>query len=60
MTLNVDSGRPVSKDQIGAMIAAYGAYPNAMKEAGAYVGGERLHPSSTARSFASRTASRRC
>ena len=60
MTLNVDSGRPVSKDQIGAMIATYGAYTNAMKEAGAYVGGEGLHPSSTARSFASRTASRRC
>ena len=36
-----------SKDRIGAMIAAYGAYTNAMKEAGAYVGGERLHPSST-------------
>ncbi len=35
------------RDQIGAMITAYGAYTNAMKEAGAYVGGERLHPSST-------------
>lgn len=36
------------REQVGAMIAAYGAYANAMKEAGAYVGGERLHPSSTA------------
>lgn len=35
-----------SKDQITNMMAAYGAYTNAMKEAGAYVGGERLHPSS--------------
>ncbi len=37
-----------SKDDIGAMMAAYGAYTNAMKEAGVYVGGERLHPASTA------------
>ena len=36
-----------SKEQVGAMIAAYGAYTNAMKEAKAYIGGERLHPSST-------------
>ena len=37
-----------SKDDIGAMMAAYGAYTNAMKEAGVYVGGEKLHPASTA------------
>src|SRR5208337_2953194 len=36
------------KDQVSAVLAAYGAYTNAMKEAGAYVGGERLHPASTA------------
>jgi hypothetical protein len=35
-----------SKDQVETMLAAYGAYIGAMKEAGAYVGGERLHPSS--------------
>jgi hypothetical protein len=34
------------KDQLANMMAAYGAYTTAMKEAGAYVGGERLHPSS--------------
>ncbi len=33
---------------IGAMLSAYGAYTKAMKEAGAWVGGERLRPSSTA------------
>ncbi len=37
-----------SKDDIGAMLAAYGAYTNAMKEAGVHVAGERLQPSSTA------------
>jgi len=37
-----------SKEEASARFAAYGAYMNAMKEAGAYVGGERLHPSSTA------------
>ncbi len=31
-----------------AMTAAYGAYTQAMKEAGAWRGGERLHPSSNA------------
>lgn len=31
-----------------AMMAAYGAYTQAMREAGVYVGGERLHPSSSA------------
>jgi len=35
-----------SKDQLANMMGAYGAYTNAMKEGGAYVGGERLHPSS--------------
>jgi hypothetical protein len=37
-----------SKEEASARFAAYGSYVNAMKEAGAYVGGERLHPSSTA------------
>jgi hypothetical protein len=36
-----------SKDQIQNTLSAYGAYTKAMKEAGVYVGGERLHPSST-------------
>jgi hypothetical protein len=37
-----------SKDDIGNLLAAYGAYTKAMKEAGVHVGGERLQPSSTA------------
>ena len=37
-----------SKEEASARFAAYGSYVNAMKEAGAYVGDERLHPSSTA------------
>ena len=36
------------KEALGRVTAAYGAYTTALKEAGAYVGGERLHPSSTA------------
>ncbi len=36
------------KDAIASMMAAYGAYTQAMKEGGAYIGGERLQPSSTA------------
>ncbi len=36
------------KEALAQMTAAYGAYTTALKEAGAYVGGERLHPSSTA------------
>jgi hypothetical protein len=35
------------KDQIETMLGAYGAYTKAMKEAGVYVAGERVHPSST-------------
>jgi hypothetical protein len=35
-----------SKDQVENMMAAYGAYTNAMKEAGAWIGGQRLHQSS--------------
>jgi hypothetical protein len=35
------------KEGLGQMMAAYGAYTAAMKEAGAWVGGERLHPSAT-------------
>jgi hypothetical protein len=36
------------KEDVQGMMAAYGAYTQAMREAGAYLGGERLHPSSTA------------
>ena len=36
------------KEDIQGIMAAYGAYTQAMKEAGVYLGGERLHPSSTA------------
>jgi hypothetical protein len=36
------------KEDIQSMMAAYGAYTQAMKDAGAYLGGERLHPSATA------------
>jgi hypothetical protein len=36
------------KEDIQGIMAAYGAYTQAMKEAGAYLGGERLHPSSNA------------
>ena len=36
------------KEPIAKMSAAYGAYTKAMIEAGVYVGGERLRPSSTA------------
>ncbi len=36
------------KEDVGRIMAAYGAYTAAMKEAGVYVGGERLHPSATA------------
>jgi hypothetical protein len=36
------------KEDVQGIIAAYSAYTQAMKEAGAYLGGERLHPSSTA------------
>jgi hypothetical protein len=37
-----------SKEDVGNMIAAYGAYTNAMKQAGVHIGGERLQPTSTA------------
>jgi hypothetical protein len=37
-----------SQEAASARFAAYGAYTQAMKEAGAHRGGERLHPSSTA------------
>ncbi len=36
------------KEAAARTMAAYGAYTTALKEAGVYVGGERLHPSSTA------------
>jgi hypothetical protein len=36
------------KEDIQGVMAAYGAYTQAMKEAGVHRGGERLHPSSNA------------
>ncbi|MGO9772350.1 MAG: YciI family protein [Roseiarcus sp.] len=36
------------KADLEAMMAAYGAYTQAMKEAGVYRGGERLQPTATA------------
>ena len=36
------------KEDMQGMLAAYGAYTQAMKEAGVHRGGERLHPSSNA------------
>ena len=36
------------KQDIEGVMAAYGAYTQALKTAGVYKGGERLHPSSTA------------
>ena len=33
------------KDAVASMMAAYGAYTAAMKEAGVWIAGERLHPS---------------
>lgn len=37
-----------TKEVAGQMMAAYGAYTEAMKKAGAYLGGNRLQPTSTA------------
>jgi len=39
-----------TKEQSSRMLAAYGAYTEAMKKAGVIVGGERLKPTSTATS----------
>ena len=36
------------KDEANARLAAYGAYMQAMSEAGVVKGGQRLHPTSTA------------
>lgn len=36
-----------SQEQVGQMMAAYGAYTEAMKKAGAYVDGQRLRPTSS-------------
>jgi len=40
-----------TKEQSSQMLAAYGAYTEAMKKAGVIVGGERLKPTSTATSI---------
>ena len=46
MLIHVDEGAMAAARQADAqaMMAAYGAYTSAMREAGAYRGGERLHP----------------
>jgi hypothetical protein len=36
-----------SKEMVGQMMAAYGAYTEAMKKAGVYVGGDRLRPTAS-------------
>jgi hypothetical protein len=36
-----------SQEQVGQMMAAYGAYTEAMKKAGTYVDGQRLRPTSS-------------
>jgi hypothetical protein len=36
------------KEDVGAMMAAYGAYTTAMREAGVFRSGERLHPAASA------------
>ena len=45
---NEAARQSVTKEQMGQMFAAYGAYTEAMKKAGAYVAGDPLQPSSTA------------
>jgi hypothetical protein len=40
--------RSASQEQAGQMLAAYGAYTEAMTKAGAYVGGNRLRPAEAA------------
>jgi hypothetical protein len=36
-----------SKEMVGQMVAAYGAYTEAMKKAGVYVGSNRLRPTAS-------------
>jgi hypothetical protein len=45
---NEAARQSVTKEQMGQMFAAYGAYTEAMKKAGAFVAGDPLQPSSTA------------
>lgn len=40
--------KAASKEQMGEMMAAYGAYTEAMKKAGVMAGGDPLQPSTTA------------
>ena len=46
--VNEKAMEAVRKEDAGKVMAAYGAYTTAMKDAGVWVGGDRLHPSSTA------------
>lgn len=45
---NEAAARSASKADIDSMHAAYGAYTEALKKSGVMVGGDRLHPSSSA------------
>jgi hypothetical protein len=44
---NEKAMQEATKDDAAQRFAAYGAYTEAMKKAGAWIGGQRLHPSST-------------
>ena len=46
--LDEKAAQGASQEDGAAMFAAYNAYAKAMTDAGVYVGGSRLHPSSTA------------
>ena len=45
---NEDGMLSATKEQTGEMMAAYGAYAEAMKKAGVMAGGQRLQPTSAA------------
>ena len=45
---NEAARQSVSKEQMNQMFAAYGAYTEAMKKAGAFVAGDPLQPTATA------------
>ena len=45
---NEAAEQAIPKEQMGPMLAAYGAYSEALRKANAMVGGDRLHPSSNA------------
>jgi len=45
---NEEGMKSATKEAMGQMFAAYGAYTQAMKKAGAFVSGDPLQPSTTA------------